>query len=43
MKNNGFNTNPYATNSGGRIIAPNPQKDQPKATVISNKNDMRNK
>lgn len=25
--------NPYATNSGGVIKAPNPPKDQPKASV----------
>lgn len=40
MKNTSFNSNPYATNSGSRIVAPNTPKDQPKASVIK-KDDMR--
>ena len=27
--------NPYQTNKGGRIEAPKPQKDEPRASVIS--------
>ena len=42
MKNSTFNTNPYATNKGTRIVAPAPKKDEVKSSVIS-KNDMRSK
>ena len=35
--------NPYATNQGGQIKAPNKPKDQPKATVKKSDKDLRSK
>lgn len=35
--------NPYATNQGGLIKAPNKPKDQPKATVKKSDKDLRSK
>lgn len=41
MDKNGGKKNPYATNRGGRIEAPNAEKEQPAASVIRPSGDGR--
>ena len=41
-KNNTFKANPYATNRGGRIVAPKPVTDEPASTVTKG-NDLRSR